>query len=209
MSKNATRIDDPNHSGFKLEVFKEKLSEIQNDYHIRILSKGNPNPRAAKRIVILVSEAFLVVGGDVHYCQNLEAEIYKLCKEYFLDCDELEIESADKSYICRRKGKKGKPHKDCGKKFCATQFDNHLINETNVARENIPLARAIVHYFAYHYFKKEGNKNGTRDRRGKRFNRNLRSKQGSHVSVKKKRTSIYKYQQKSQNLSGQRPNEIL
>jgi len=209
MSKNSTRIDDPNYSKIDSDILKEKLSMAQRDYNIRVSEVGNPHKRSAKRITILVSEAYLTSGGSIHLVQDLEAEVYKLCKEHCLDCDPLEMESVDRSYICRKKDGKGKPHRDYGKKFYATQFDNHLINETNISKEDIPLSRTVIHLFVYNYYKREDEKNGTRDRSGKRFNRNLRSKQGSHVSVKKKGASIYKYQQESQNLSGQRPNEIL
>jgi len=196
--------EDPNYSIFNLVVFKEKLSQAQRNYNIRIVEGYNPHKRSAKRITILVSEAYLTSGGSIHWVQDLEAEVYKLCKEYHLDCDPLEMESADRSYIC-----KDKKSKSYGRKIAATQFDNYMISERNFSREDIPLARALVHYFAYHYYKKEDLTNGTRDCIGKRFNRNLRSKQGSHVSAKKKGASIYKYQQESQNLSGQRPDEIL
>lgn len=187
---------------FDLELFKNKLSKVQEDYHVRVCKKGNPSPRACKRITILVSEAYLTSGGLVHLVQDLESGVYKLCKEYLLDCDQLEMEFVDRSYICKSKDKKGKPHRDYGKKFQATEFDNNAVCEKNFSGEDIPLARAIVHYFTYHYYKKEGLKNGARDCSGKRFNRNLRSKQGGHVSFKKKGASIYKYQQESQNLSG-------
>ncbi|MBW1853312.1 MAG: hypothetical protein JRJ00_01300 [Deltaproteobacteria bacterium] len=194
---------------FTFKTFKENLSKAQRDYNIRVAEGYNPHKRSAKRITILVSEAYLNSGGSIHWIQDLEAQVYRLSKEYCLDCDPLEMESIDRSYICRKKDGKGKPHRDYGKKFCATQFDNHLINETNISKEDIPLARAVIHLFVYNYYKREDEKNGPRDRSRKRFNRNPRSKQGSHVSATKKRASIYKYQQKSQDLSSQRPNEIL
>lgn len=185
---------------FDLGLFKERLSKTQEEYNIRVVERNTLHKRSAKRITILVSDAYLTSGGSIHWVQDLEAEVFNACNGY-LDCDQLEMEFVDRSYICKSKDKKGKPHRDYGKKFQAMQFDNYLINETNISKEDIPLARAIVHFFTYHYFKKEGLKNGARDCSGKRFNRNTRSKQGSHVSVKKKRASIYKYQQKSQNLS--------
>jgi hypothetical protein len=199
MSENVSRIDNSNQSIFELDLFKKKLSIAQQEYNIKIAEGYRPHKRSPKRITILVSEAYLTSGGSIHLVQDLQADVYKLCKEYFLDCDPLEMESVDRSYRCRK----------TGKLYTATKLDNYLISTRNFSREDIPLATAIVHYFTYHFYKQEDQRNGTRDCRGKRFNRNTRSKQGSHVSVKEKRTSIYKYKQKSQNLSGQRPDEIL
>ena len=55
--------DDINYSRLDIEVFKEKLSTAQRDYNIRISKGGNPHKRSAKRITILVSEAYLTSGG--------------------------------------------------------------------------------------------------------------------------------------------------
>ena len=172
-----------------LEIFKKKLSQAQRDYNIRVAEGYNPHKRSAKRITILVSEAYLVAdrtAGSIHWVQDLEAEVFKLSKEHRLDCDELEMEHEDRSYTCRKKDKKGKPHRDYGKKFYATQFDNHLINETNFSKEDIPLARAIVHYFAYHYYKKEDARNGTRYYPGRGVVGVSENKQSNSLPIKKR-----------------------
>ena len=166
MTKDASRIGVPNHSRFNFDSFKERLTKAQSDYNIRVAEGYNPHKRSAKRIAIFVSEAYLTSGGSIHWVQDLEAEVFKLCKEYYLDCDPLEMEQIDRSYICRKKGKKGSTHRDYGKKFFATQFDNHLVNETNISKEDVPLARAIVHLFTHNFYKKE-DENGTKYYSGK------------------------------------------
>ena len=175
------------NSLFNFKVFKENLSKAQEDYHIRVTEGYNPLKRSPKRITILVSEAYLTSGGSVFWVQDLEAEVYKLCKEYHLDCDPLEMESVDRSYICRKKDGKGKPHRDYGKKFCATHFDNHLINETNISKEDIPLARAVIHFFTYHYYKREDEKNGTTYYPGKGIVRTAGDKQSKSLPIKERK----------------------
>ena len=181
MSKNSTRIDDPNHLRLDVEVFKEKLSKAQRDYNIRIAEGYNPNSRSARRITILISNAHLTSNGSVFWVQDLESEVFKLCKEYYLDCDQLEMESVDRSYIC--KDKKSNLY---GRKIAATKFDNHKIRTENFSGEDIPLARAIVHYFTYHYYKKEDEKNGTTYYPGKGVVRTAGNKQSKSLPVKER-----------------------
>jgi len=195
-----TIIDDPNLSELKLEVFKEKLSKAQEDYHIRVAEGYWPHKRAAKRVTILVSEAYLVSGGSIHLVQDLEFEVYKLCKEYCLDCDELEMEAADRSYIC--KDKKSKLY---GRKVIATQFDNHMIGTKNVSRQDVTLARAIVHYFTYHYYKKEDERNATSYYPGKGIVEVFGNHQSNPSPTKeRKRAALCKPKQNRTGLSGRK-----
>lgn len=199
MSKDKEWIN-PNYSGFKGELFKEKLSIAQIDYNIRVTEGYNPHKRSTKRITILVSEAYLTSGGSIHWVQDLEAEVYKLCKEYYLDCDPLEMESVDRSYICINE--KSKLY---GKKIKATQFDNHMICTKNFSGEDIPLARAIVHYFTYHYYKKEDSRNGTRYYLGKGVIRISGNKQSSSLPIeKRKRITLCRPNQNRKNLSSRK-----
>ena len=183
--------------------FWKEVKRIKDEYTICVSKK--PHARSAKRITILISNAYLESGGWIHWLQDLQAEVYRAVKERRLDCDPLEMESVDKSYICRKE-----KSKQYGKKFKWTQFENHMICTEVHDRREIPKATLFAGILTdYLLLEREEEENGARDCSGKRFNRNLRSKQGSHVSVKKKGASIYKYQQKSQNLSGQRPDGIL
>ena len=176
------------------------MRKAQEDYHIRVAEGCNPHKRSAKRISILVAEAYLNSGGSVHLVQDLESEVFKLCKECHLDCDPLEIESADRSYTCR-----DKKSKLFGRKIAATQFDNHKICERNFSREDIPLARAIVHYFAYNFYKKEDLKNGVTYHPGKGTARVFRNKQSNPSPAKKrKRTALCKPKQNRTGLSGRK-----
>lgn len=174
---NRIEIDDPNHSQFNLGLLKEKLSEAQSDYNIRIAEGYNPNKRSAKRITIIVSTAYLTSGGSIHHVQDLESEIYKLCKEYHLDCDPLEMESEDRSYKCKK----------TGKTYKATHFDNHMVCPRNFSRDDIPLARAIIHYFTYHYYRKEDMKNGTRYYPGKGVVRISGYKQSNSLPIEERK----------------------
>ena len=50
----------------------------------------------------------------------------------WVSCDPLEMESEDRSYTKH------------GKRYCATQFDNHLVNERCWASETLPIVKAIL-----------------------------------------------------------------
>ena len=115
------------------------------------------------------------------------------------------MESVDRSYICRKKGKDGKPHRDYGKKFQVTQFDNHLVCERNFSREDIALARAIVHYFTYHYYKKEDERNGTSYYPGKGIVEVFGNHQSNPSPTKeRKRAALCKPKQNRTGLSGRK-----
>ena len=172
---------DPNRTELDIELFKEKLSNVQSDHNIRVAEGCRPQKRSPKRITILVSETYLTSGGSIHWVQDLEAEVHKLCKEYYLDCDELEMESVDRSFIC--KDRKSKLY---GRKIRATQFDNHLVCTRNFSGEDISLARAVVHYLTYHHYKKEDKRNGTTYYPGEGVVRVARNKQGSSLPPEKR-----------------------
>jgi len=91
------------------------------------------------------------------------------------------MEGVDRSYVCRKEDSPG-----YGRKFKATHFDNHLINTTSISKEDIPLARAVVHFFTHHYYNKEDQKNGTRYYPGKGTFRVTGNKQGSPLPLKKR-----------------------
>ena len=187
---------------FILELFKDKLSQAQRDYNIRVAEGYKPDKRSPKRITILVSEAYLAADGSIHWVQDLEAEIYKLSKEHRLDCDELEMEHEDRSYTCRKKGKKGNPHRDYGKRFHATQFDNHLINETSISKEDIPLARAIIKFLTNHTNIMEDQRNGTTYYFRRGTTAIPGDQQGNSLPTEKeKRTSLRGVKQEDQGLS--------
>jgi hypothetical protein len=123
-------------------TFWELIAKHKEDYDIRV--SASSSKRSAKRITILVSNAFLSCIGEVngtdylfHWIQDLEAELYKACKEQGLDCDGLEMESVDRTYIC--KNKKSPLY---GRKIKATAFDNHRINTTIVG--DTPKARLFA-----------------------------------------------------------------
>ena len=195
-----TQIDDPNRSEFNLGVFKENLRKIQEGYHIGIAERGNPHKRSAKRISILVSEAYLTLGGSIHWVQDLEAEVYKLCKECQLDCDPLEMESADRSYLC--KYKKSNLY---GRKIAATKFDNHKIRTESFSREDMPLARAVIHLFVYNYYIMEDRKNGTTYYPGKGIVRTARDKQSKSLPIEeRKRIALCKPNQNREGLSSRK-----
>jgi len=107
---------------FDKETFWEEVKRVKNEYDVRISSKHSA--RSAKRITILVSNAFLsCIGGTsgtdylFHWTQCLEAELFRACKEKCLDCDSLELEAMERNYFCRK----------TQKKVFATAFDNHRI----------------------------------------------------------------------------------
>ena len=199
ITNHSVEFEDINCAALDVEVFKEKLSKAQRVYNIRIAEGYNPNKRSPKRITILVSEAYLTSGGSIHWVQDLEAEVYKLCKEYYLDCDELEMESVDRSYICR--DEKSKLY---GRKIAATKFDNHLINKTNISKEDIPLARAVIH-FLKNIFKKEDEKDGNTYYPGKGVVRTSGNKQSKSLSIKKReRITLCKPNSNRKSLSSQK-----
>lgn len=107
-------------SNFDKYTFWEEMARIKSDYKIRISQK--PSARAAKRITILITTAYLSCDGSVHWVQDLETAVYEAVKEKHLECDPLEMEYEDRSYICRNK--KSPLH---GRKIMATRFDNHMI----------------------------------------------------------------------------------
>jgi hypothetical protein len=115
--------------------FWKDMVRIKNDYHIRVAKK--PSARAAKRITILVSNTYLACGGSIHWVQCLESEVYRAVKESGLECDNIELEFQDRSYICRNR-----KTSICGRKINATAFDNHRINTTEV--EDTPKARLFA-----------------------------------------------------------------
>jgi hypothetical protein len=107
----------------KIEIFDkvafwEELRWVKDEYDIRV--SGKVSNRSAKRITVLVSNAYLESNGDIHWIQCLEAELYKACKERNLECDPLELEAMERNYFCRK----------TRKKVFATAFDNHRINTT-------------------------------------------------------------------------------
>jgi hypothetical protein len=193
-------IIDPNHSQSDFEVFKDKLRQAHEDYHIRVAEGYRSHIRSPKRITILVSEAYLTSGGSIHWVKDLEAEVYELCKEYNLDCDALEMEGVDRSYVCRKEGSPG-----YGRKIKVTQFDNHLINTARVSKEDIPLARSVVHFFTYHFYQKEDRKNGTRYHPGKGVVRAIGHKQGGTVPpAKRERFTLCQPDKNRTGLSGRK-----
>ena len=110
---------------FDKYTFWELIAKHKEDYDIRV--SASSSKRSAKRITILVSNAFLSCIGEVnatdylfHWIQCLEAELYRACKERNLECDPLELEAMERNYFCRK----------TRKKVFATAFDNHRINTT-------------------------------------------------------------------------------
>lgn len=104
-------------------AFWEEMGRVKGEYDIRVSSKRSN--RAAKRITVLVSTAFLSSIGDAggtdhlfHWVQCLEAEVYRAAKERGLGCDPLELEAMERNFYCRK----------TRKKVFATAFDNHRIN---------------------------------------------------------------------------------
>ena len=122
---------------FDKETFWEEVKRVKNEYDIRISSKHSA--RSAKRITILVSNAFLSCIGETsgtdylfHWVQCLEAELYRACKERNLECDPLELEAMERNYFCRK----------TQKKVFATAFDNHRISA--IITGDIPKARLFA-----------------------------------------------------------------
>jgi len=149
----------------------------------------------------LVSEAYLTSGGSIHWVQDLEAELFKLCKKYYLDCDPLEMEATDRSYTCINK--KSNLY---GRKIKQTQFDAHMICTRNILKveQDMPLATAIIHHFVYHYYK-GGNDNGTRYYPGKGIVEVFGNHQSNPSPTKeRKRAALCKPKQNRTGLSGRK-----
>ncbi len=120
-------------SDFDKHAFWEEMKRIKGEYTIRVSKK--PSGRAAKRITILISTAYLACNGSVHSIQDLESEIYRAVKEKHLDCDPLEMEAVERSYVCR-----DKKSKLSGRKIKETQFDSHRICTSEHPGQEIPKA---------------------------------------------------------------------
>lgn len=110
--------------------FVEELRRAKSEYNIRLSTKNDR--KAAKRVTILVSTAYLKCGGSVQWVQEIEAYLMRALKEIPLTCDPLEIEGVDRSY---------RKH---GKRNTATQFDNHIVNERSWVSETLPIVKAIL-----------------------------------------------------------------
>ena len=110
--------------------FVEELRRAKSEYNIRLSTKNDR--KAAKRVTILVSTAYLKCGGSVHWSQEIEAHLMREMKNNPLSCDPLEIEGVDRSY---------RKH---GKRNTATQFDNHIVNERSWVSETLPIVKAIL-----------------------------------------------------------------
>jgi hypothetical protein len=145
MSSGALLTVNPMKTQFDKHGFWNEIKHIKKEFDIKISKK--PHSKSAKRITILISTAFLNCGGSVHWVQCLESAIYKLCKAKKLSCDRLEMEDNWQVYICRRKGKGGKPHKDYGKKLYSNEFNEWAICTTDT---NSPKAKLFANIITDH-----------------------------------------------------------
>jgi len=75
---------------FNKQKFWDELSVIKSEYSIKVSKR--PHNRSAKRITILLSNAYLSCNGSVHWVQCLESALYRQCKEKKIDCDQLDME---------------------------------------------------------------------------------------------------------------------
>jgi len=142
----------------KIEIFDkvafwEELRWVKDEYDIRV--SGKVSNRSAKRITVLVSNAYLESNGDIHWIQCLEAELYKACKERNLECDPLELESMERNYYCRK----------TRKKVFATAFDNHRINTIIIGET--PKARLFAEIITDYLVLEEVRENGKEFSRGR------------------------------------------
>ena len=110
--------------------FVEELRRAKSEYNIRPSTRNDR--KSAKRVTILVSTAYLKCGGSVQWVQEIEAHLMRALKEIPLTCDPLEMEGVDRSYTKH------------GKRYCATQFENHLVNERCWVSEPLPIVKAIL-----------------------------------------------------------------
>jgi len=110
--------------------FVEELRRAKSEYNIRPSTRNDR--KSAKRVTILVSTAYLKCGGSVQWVQEIEAHLMRALKEIPLTCDPLEMESEDRSYTKH------------GRRYNATQFDNHLVNERCWVSETLPIVKAVL-----------------------------------------------------------------
>jgi len=166
-------------------TFWELIAKHKEDYDIRV--SASSSKRSAKRITILVSNAFLSCIGEVnatdylfHWIQCLEAELYRACKERNLECDPLELEAMERNYFCRK----------TRKKVFATAFDNHKINTTIIGET--PKAKLFAEIIT-DYLALEEVQDATelsRNNQRKRFTRTFEYKEERPLSFKKKGAAL-------------------
>jgi len=114
---------------FNQVEFINELRRARDEYNITPVSRGEV--RSYKRITILVSTAYLKCEGDIHWVQEIEAQLIRELRKEPLACDPLEMEGVDRSYT--QHGKRN-----------ATQFDNHRVNDRCWVSEPLPIVKAIL-----------------------------------------------------------------
>ena len=115
---------------FNQHDFATELRCVKDEYSIKPAVRNDR--RSSKRVTILVSTAYLKCGGSVHWSQEIEAHLMREMKNNPLSCDPLKMEGVDCSYTKK------------GKRYYATQFDNHLVNERCWVSEPLPIVKAIL-----------------------------------------------------------------
>ena len=173
--------------------FVEELRRAKSEYDIRLSTKNNR--KAAKRAVILVSTAYLKCGGSVHWVQEIEAHLMRALKETPLTCDPLEMEGVDRSYTKH------------GKRYCATQFENHLVNERCWVSEPLPIVKAILKILKEEVkedVQSEFQPNHTRRRAAK----TLESEQGAALKYEEKGATVHRTFENSEIISQRKCFEV-
>jgi len=70
---------------FDTEIFLKEVRLVKKDFHICTVKKGNDRYR--RRIINLIIDNYLLMGGEIHRAFYLEADLYKQLKKVNLSCD--------------------------------------------------------------------------------------------------------------------------
>jgi len=173
--------------------FVEELRHAKSEYDIRLSTKNDR--KAAKRVAILVSAAYLKYGGSVQWVQEIEAHLMRALKEIPLTCDPLEMEDEDKSYTKH------------GKRYCATQFDNHIVNERCWVSETLPIVKAILKILKEEV---KDVRNGIQEHHFRRgIEEALEGEQGAALEYEEKGATVHRTFEGSADLPGRKFTKVV
>lgn len=154
--------------------FLKHIEKLKTDYNISIAKTNNPTIN--KRITILVTDAFLIAGGDIHQNFYFEQDLYQALKSIPFTCDPIQAEE-DYWEMPRKERKGWNPLKlvsENASQEPPTKYMTELVNDViNILKKEV--------------------KNGVRrDNHRRRPLRTFKSKKvGTFKPKKKKRTSLH------------------
>lgn len=148
-----------------------------------------PHEKAAKRITVLVSNAFLShcpPDSNAHriFVLALESSVYRLCKEKKLDCDRLPAE--DNWFYYWTNPTRGRE----SRKITTNEFEEHSISNADNDPKAELFANIITDYLALEEEEEEHEQPVCTDSQRKGNGRHARHKEGRSGKVKKERLSL-------------------